>query len=160
MILIGHAEEWFWLLHIMPSRPARVLPFWKWPVLNLACFCCTLTCSTYVVVYSSNVSIVFTLMLVAPILIVGWVFVQSFKGHILEGMTTTWSVLIDVFTVSARPLAHISYALGIAEFIGQAAADLAPVEWIDENLNLKQIKAWIFLASIPLIINICRQIAL
>ena len=62
--------------------------------------------------------------------------------------------------MSARPLAHISYALGIAEFIGQAAADLAPVEWIDENLNLEQIKVWIFLASIPLIINISRQIAL
>ena len=65
-----------------------------------------------------------------------------------------------MFTVSVRPLAHISYALGIAEFIGQAAADLAPVEWIDENLNLEQIKVWIFLARIPLIINISRQIAL
>ena len=65
-----------------------------------------------------------------------------------------------MFTVWARPLAHISYALEIAEFIGQAVADLAPVEWIVKNLNLEQIKAWIFLASIPLIINICRQIAL
>jgi hypothetical protein len=88
-------------------------------------------------------------------LVVGGVFVQNFKGHIFEGMTTTRSVLIDVFTLSARPLAYISYASGIAGSIGEAAADLAPVEWIFKNLNLEQIKAKIFLASITLITNMC-----
>ncbi|MFB0992148.1 MAG: hypothetical protein QMB78_08095 [Rhodospirillales bacterium] len=51
-------------------------------------------------------------------MVVGGVFVQNFKGHIFEGMTTTRSVLIDVFTLSARPLAHISYASGIDGSIG------------------------------------------
>ena len=88
-------------------------------------------------------------------MVVGGVFVQNFKGHIFEGMTTTRSVLIDVFTLSARPLAHISYASGIAGSIGEEAADLAPVEWIFKNLNLKQIKAKIFLVSVPFIINMC-----
>ena len=88
-------------------------------------------------------------------MVVGGVFVQNFKGHIFEGMTTTRSVLIGVFTLSARPLAHISYTSGIAGSIGEAAADLAPVEWIFKNLNLEQIKAKIFLASITLITNMC-----
>ena len=88
-------------------------------------------------------------------MVVGGVFVQNFKGQIFERMTTTRSVLIDVFTLSARPLAHISYASGIAGSIGEAAADLAPVEWIFKNLNLEQIKAKIFLASITLITNMC-----
>ena len=70
-------------------------------------------------------------------------------------MKTTRSVLIDVFTLSARPLAHISYASGIAGYIGEAAADLAPDEWIFKNLNLEQIKDKIFLASITLITNMC-----
>lgn len=160
MILIGRAEEWFRWRHIIPSRPASVLPFPKRSALNFACFCCILICSTYVVVYALNVSVVYTLMLMAPILVVGWIFVQNFNGHIAETLTTTRSVLINVFTGSARPLAHNSFALGSAGFIGEAAADLAPIEWIAESLNLEQIPAWIFLASIPLIINICGQIAL
>ena len=89
-------------------------------------------------------------------MVVGGVFVQNFKGHIFEGMTTTRSVLIGVFTLSARPLAHISYASGIAGSIGEAAADLAPVEWIFKNLNLERIKAKIFLASNRLKINMCE----
>ena len=58
-----------------------------------------------------------------------------------------------MFTLSARPLAHISYASVIVVSIGEAAADLAPVEWIFENLNLEYGKALIFISSIPMKIN-------
>jgi len=61
---------------------------------------------------------------------------------------------------SADGLARIAFALGAAGFIGEAAAKLAPVELIAQHLDGANIPDWLFLISLPIIINLCGQIAL
>lgn len=160
MILLGRLEERFRWRQLIISRPAPLLAFPKRSALNLLSVCAGLIGSTYALVYLFDVSTARGLMLMAPVVLVIWVYCQNTQARLGDGMAQTASALSSIFKTSAAPLARNTFLLGAAGFIGEVAAILAPVELIADQLNLDQIPAWVFLTSLPILISLCGQIAL
>ena len=106
MVLLGRAEERFRWRHIVPTKPVTLLPFPKRSAINLLFVSVFLICSTYVVVYAVNVSTAIALMLMAPLVMAGWVVGQNLKNRFSETFKTTRSVLSAIFTGSAPGLAQ------------------------------------------------------
>ncbi len=160
MIVLGRMEEWFHWRHIIPSKPLSVLPFPKVASRNLFFICVLLIGSTYVVAYVVNVSTAVALMLMAPLVMCGWIASQNVVRPLSHTASKALSILSGIFRNSAIGLSQTSYVLGLAGFIGDTAADMAPVDLIVGHLNLEQVPAWLFLISLPVIITLCGQIAL
>ena len=160
MILIGRLEDLYRWRHIVVSRPP-VKPTFPGRSAAILLFVCTILIGcTYVVVLLADVSTAVALMLVAPIVVAGWVTGQSWAHRPAVTMVKSKNTLSDILSGSAAVLSRNAVALGMAGFIGQAAATLAPVEAIAESLRLQDIPPWLFLAALPLIINLGGQIAL
>ncbi|NQW00333.1 MAG: hypothetical protein HQ483_11590 [Rhodospirillales bacterium] len=160
MILIGRAEERFRWRHIVITRPPTLLHFPKRSAFNLLMVCVFLIGSTYLIVYVVDVSTARALMLMAPLVMIGWVLAQNTGLRLGHSLLAAGQALSGIFRGSAGPLASNTYALATAGFIGETAAHLAPVHYMAEHANLDQIPAWLFLVSLPLLISICGQVAL
>lgn len=160
MILIGRWEDLFRWRHIIVSRPMERPVFPQQPALNLLFVCLILIGSTYAVVLISKAHTAVALMLVAPIVMTGWVISLNRSANPGDTLRRSGDAIADIFFGSAVTLSRAAFALGMSGFIGQAAAYLAPVEAIAESMNLAQVPPWMFLAALPLIINLGGQIAL
>lgn len=160
MILIGRWEDLFRWRHIIISQPAERPVFPQRPALNLLFVCLVLIGSTYAVVLISKAHTAVALMLVAPIVMTGWVISLNRSVNTVDTLRRSGDAIAEIFFGSAVTLSRAAFALGMSGFIGQAAAYLAPVEAIAESMNLAEIPPWLFLAALPLIINLGGQIAL
>lgn len=160
MILIGRIEEQVRWRHLVISRPALVLPFPTQSAFHLLMVCTILIGCTFGLVTMLPVSTARALMLMAPLIMVGWIFGQSQKKRLGDTLATAFDTLSTIFKGTAGPLARNTFALGSAGFIGETAATLAPVHWIATHLDLQLMPAWLFLSGIPILISLCGQIAL
>lgn len=160
MILIGRGEDLFRWRKIIISRPVENPQFPRRSAAHLLLVCAILIGTTYAVVLISQVHTAVALMLVAPAVMAGWVVSQNQTGSPAETVRRSREAVTDILFGSAATLSRAAFALGMSGFIGQAAAYLAPVEAIAEALNLAEVPPWLFLAALPLIINLGGQIAL
>ncbi|MEM9059347.1 MAG: hypothetical protein AAGD13_02700 [Pseudomonadota bacterium] len=110
----------------------------------------------WAVVEAAGVSLPQALMTVAPVMLVGWVLVQS-RGGPIESAPAR---LREIALVSVPKMAREAYLLGAAGFIGISAAKLAPVDAIAAWAEQAQLPGWAIVAALPLIITLGGQIAL
>ena len=160
MILIGRAEDRFRWRNKKVNQNLTEMHFPTGPAYRFLLICLSLVGLTFLLVNLAKVSAAIALMLAAPIIMTLWIFGQNFKINLAETLIQTRVALGDIFLGSASVLARSAFTLGIAGFIGEAAAKLAPVQLLADQLALADIPVWLFLISLPIIINICGQIAI
>ena len=106
--------------------------------------------------YLAGVSLPKALMTVAPIMLVGWVILQSRAG-VIESAPARFSQIVSV---SVPRMAVSTFQLGVAGYIGIVAAKLAPVGLVADWTQAAHIPDWVMLAALPVIITLGGQVAL
>jgi hypothetical protein len=96
------------------------------------------------------------LMTVAPVMLIGWVASQSLAG-VTGGARAR---LAEIVKVGIPRLAGDAYLLGVAGYIGIAAARLAPVPAIADWTEHAGIPGWVLIAGLPALIVLGGQVAL
>ncbi|MCH8168928.1 MAG: hypothetical protein IIC03_13510 [Proteobacteria bacterium] len=99
------------------------------------------------------------LMLMAPLMLIGWVFTQNAGAGPGPGLRALRRRLGEIVTGPLPRMTRDAYLLGVAGFIGAAAARLAPVEAIATRLALESIPPWLFLIALPVLIMAAGNIA-
>lgn len=122
--------------------------------------CAVLIALTIAVAIGFHVTAAMSLMLVAPIVMLLWFFAQNITQGAASALRATGTALYEVLFVSALAPARSAYTLGMAGFIGECAAKLAPVAQVADSLNLQAMPSWVFLSLLPVIITLGGQIAL
>lgn len=100
------------------------------------------------------------LMMIAPLILAGWVFSQNAGPGPGEGLRALRRRLGEIAAGPIPLMGREAFLLGVAGFIGSAAARLAPVDWIAANLALEHVPAWLFLTALPVIIMAAGNIAI
>ncbi len=160
MILLGRLEERLRWRHLVITKPVSLLKFPLKSALILLLVCTILIGSTYTLVWLNGVSTARALMLMAPIVMIGWLYGQNRQKRFGDSLPLLCATLADIFKTTALPMARNTFFLGTAAFIGETAAILAPIHWIATHMDLDQMPAWIFLSALPILISLCGQIAL
>jgi hypothetical protein len=160
MILLGRLEDRLRRrpvavddLRVPPEFPTR-------SAVRFLSICCVLIMATYLVVWLTEVSGAVALMLVAPVTMVAWLFSQIEAGNLVSRLVQTDRTTRTILIESAPSLGRSALILGAAGFIGGAAASLTPTALVAETLQIGEMPEWLFLCLLPIIINLCGQIAL
>jgi hypothetical protein len=98
-------------------------------------------------------------MLVAPVMLVGWVFAQNAAAGAGTAMRAVGRRLGEIAIGPLPGMTRDAFSLGAAGFIGTAAAALAPVEAIAAGLALESVPGWLFLLALPVLIILSAIIA-
>jgi len=96
------------------------------------------------------------LMLVSPCMLAGWVYAQN-AGQ--GGVAALGRRLREIAAGPLPRMTREAYLLGVAGFIGSAAARLAPVDAIAAHLSPERIPAWAFLIALPVIVMAAGNVA-
>ncbi len=160
MVLIGRFEDRIrWRNVDLPTlTQTQDLPVQA--IFRFGIICILLIGLTFWVLSVSQVSAAIALMLVAPVMMVGWIFAQQFKmrkGAVVSStITSVWRIL----SLSSISMGRSSFMLGAAGFIGEAAARLAPVDLVAHSLERVNMPDWLFLMALPVLISLAGQVAL
>lgn len=100
------------------------------------------------------------LMLMAPLMLAGWVFTQNAAGGTGQGVLAVRRRFGEIVAGPLPRMTRDAYLLGVAGFIGVAAARLAPVDAIAAALALDSVPAWLFLSALPAIVMLSGNIAM
>lgn len=160
MIFIGRIEDRLRWQGNLLETPLEILEFPTKAAKRFLTICVLLIGATFIVAYLAEVSAALGLMLVAPFVMVGWIFEQNFKKPALHAAKKTISDLSSILTQSSIVLGRSAITLGAAGFIGEAAARLAPIDVFAVFLEQLSLQSWMILIALPLIITLCGQIAL
>lgn len=160
MVLIGRFEDRIrWRNVNLPTiTQTQDLPVQA--IFRFGVICFLLIGLTFWVLSVSQVSAAIALMLVAPVMMVGWIFAQQFKmrkGNVVSStITSVWRIL----SLTSISMGRSSFMLGAAGFIGEAAARLAPVDLVAHSLERVNMPDWLFLMALPVLISLAGQVAL
>lgn len=160
MIMLGRFENrisWRKTTQSNSSEP-QSLPIRA--AIRFSVVCLLLICLTGGVVFFANVSAAIALMLVAPFVMIIWVFEQEYSFNLISAFSNTGRSLSQILGQSSAMLGRSAVTLGAAGFIGEAAARLAPIDVLANYLEVLNVPSWLLLISLPVIINLCGQIAL
>lgn len=160
MILIGRALDRMYWRHRLVVQNEAAPEFPRRAFQNFTAICLSLICATFIVVVTLGKTAAIALMLVAPIMMVFWIFGQVRSERAPGAFRATGGVLSEIFFHSVRVPAQSAYVLGIAGYIGVAAAALAPVDDFALLLSEAAIPAWLILTSLPILITLGGQLAL
>lgn len=160
MILIGrHMDRTGSGQHaVSPTSEVPTFPLGASARFGLICLC--LIAFTLTLALLAKVSAALALMLIAPLVMTLWVFAQHVSTSMGRAFTRSFGSLREIFILGATDPARSAFVLGTAGFIGQATAALAPVEVFADGLDPSMLPAWVFLASLPIIITLGGQLAL
>ncbi|MEP0944312.1 MAG: hypothetical protein ABJH63_08755 [Rhizobiaceae bacterium] len=159
MILAGRALDRLGGLRGVETEPGPVPEFPTIAARRFAAICSTLILATYLVVWSVGVSGAIALMLVAPVVMVAWLYRRQ-TGPAFSKLRGTLDAARGIVTQSAPTLGMSALILGAAGFIGEAAAKLTPTSFVAETLGIASMSPWLFLCLLPIIITLGGQIAL
>lgn len=160
MILIG------WIFDRQPDRTLTSLPIYspepfpKIAARHFGFVCITLILLTFSIAVTAGVSAAVALMLVAPIIMVAWIFQQNTSLDRRGAFSSTLKALEDIFIGSIKDPARSAFILGVAGYIGVVAAKIAPVGQVASQLNISTLPVWVFLMSLPILITLGGQVAL
>lgn len=160
MILIGRALDRVQARRITRAPPTAPPPLPRAALRRFGAICATLIVLTFVTVVVAGVSAAIALMLIAPVLMVSWVFAQRVAADRSTAPATTLRTLQEIFIQRAMDPAQSAYILGMAGYIGVAAAALAPVDLFAAQLDALAPPPWLFLATLPVLITLGGQLAL
>ncbi len=133
-----------------------LMPFPKKAARNLGVVALCLVIGTYGPREALRISTAEALMLVSPFMLAGWVYAQNIGRG---GRTALGGRIREIATGPLPRMTHSAYMLGVAGFIGSAAAELAPVDAIAGHLSHEHIRPWIFLTALPIIVMVAGNIA-
>jgi hypothetical protein len=161
MLVVGWVEDR--LRWGRPRRRAPGLVAVRFPAtaardLGLVALC--LIAGAYTARAALNVTTAQALMLMAPLMLTGWVFTQNAGGGAGQGILALRRRLGEIAAGPLPRMTRDAYLLGVAGFIGAAAARLAPVDAIAAHLALESIPPWLFLFALPAIIMLSGNIAM
>ncbi|MEL7468648.1 MAG: hypothetical protein AAFN27_09350 [Pseudomonadota bacterium] len=155
MLGVGWIEDLLtWGKPRLAIEPPEPFP-WR-AGLDLVFVYALLVVGAWAVVEAVDVSLPQALMTVAPVMLIGWVLVQS-RGGAVDSAPER---LREIAVVSIPKMAREAYLLGAAGFIGISAAKLAPVDAIAVWTEQARLPDWLLLAALPIVITLCGQIAL
>jgi hypothetical protein len=160
-LLVGWAEDR--LRWGRPRRRAPGLPVVRFPLAaarDLGLVGLILIAGTYSARAAFGTTTAQALMLMAPVMLVGWVFTQNLEHGAGQGARAVCRRLGEIVAGPLPRMTRDAYLLGVAGFIGAAAARLAPVDMIAAHLALESIPPWLFLSSLPVIIMLSGNIAM
>lgn len=160
MMVIGRIEDRFRWRNFKFDENSTAPVFPKEAAKRFFAICLLLIISTFLVVIIFAKSGAIALMLTAPIVMFIWMFAQTDDATPSARAKNTIQSISKILVGSSSALGRNSFLLGTAAFIGDVAARLTPVDRVAEFLNIEQMPAWAFLASLPVIITICGQVAL
>ncbi|HUS55726.1 MAG TPA: hypothetical protein VMY41_17180 [Thermohalobaculum sp.] len=160
-LLVGWTEDR--LRWGRPRRRAPGPPVVRFPLvaardLGLVALC--LVIGTYGARAALGTTTAQALMLMAPMMLVGWVFTQNAGSGAGQGALAVRRRLGEVIAGPLPRMTRDAYLLGVAGFIGAASARLAPVDAIAAHLALESMPAWLFLSALPVIIMASGNIAM
>lgn len=166
MILVGRLEDRIRWRSFSPHRtkdiqsdPAQ-FAFPKQSVFRFLAICTLLITLTYLIFWFADVSGAIALMSAAPFVMIIWLLGQTKEQTPVKKIAETAKSFWEILVHSAKPLGKSAYTLGVAGFIGQAAATLVPTSFLAETLGINDMPDWLFLILLPIIINLGGQIAL
>jgi hypothetical protein len=160
MLAVGWAEDR--LRWGRPRRRAPGMPIVAFPALaarDLAFVGLALAGGAYGARAALGISTAQALMLVAPVMLVGWVFAQNAAAGAGTAMRAVGRRLGEIAIGPLPGMTRDAFSLGAAGFIGTAAAALAPVEAIAAGLALESVPGWLFLLALPVLIILSAIIA-
>ncbi|MHA1528889.1 MAG: hypothetical protein ACTSVG_07705, partial [Alphaproteobacteria bacterium] len=131
MLVVGWAEDR--LRWGRPRRRAPGMPVVRFPGLaarDLGLVALCLIAGTYGARALLEVTTAQALMLMAPLMLTGWVFTQNAGDGAGQGVRALRRRLGEIATGPLPRMTRDAYLLGVAGFIGSAAARLAPVDAI------------------------------
>ena len=160
MILIGRAVDHYEWRHLRRAAIARESVFPTPSARRFGFICACLVGITFGVVLSSDVNAAIALMLVAPAMMLVWVYAQQFAADRAHALRATAGVIYEILIRSARQPAQSAYVLGIAGYIGVLAAAIAPVGEFAVFFEDTDIPTWAFLSALPILIILGGQLAL
>ena len=138
---------------LAPSVPQSALR-------RLGLICAVLITLTFGLSSLAQVSAAIALMPVAPLVMAIWIFAQQGPARFGHALRRSLGLFHDIFFRGTTGPARSAFILGAAGFIGQAAAELAPVAAFAAWLDPGAIPAFLFLAALPVLITLGGQFAL
>ncbi|MEH6725442.1 MAG: hypothetical protein V7703_04720, partial [Hyphomicrobiales bacterium] len=160
MILIGRFEDRLRWRKVQLPTIAQTPPLPTQAVIRFGIICALLIGLTFCVLLVTDVSAAIALMLVAPVMMVAWIFEQQFKTAGKSVVTSTIASVWGILSQSSINMGRSAFMLGAAGFIGEAAAKLAPVGLVAQSLERVDMPDWLFLMALPVLISLAGQIAL
>jgi hypothetical protein len=161
LLLVGWAEDR--LRWGRPRRRAPGLPIVRFPLVaarDLGLVGLILIVGAYSARAAFHTTTAQALMMMAPLMLVGWVFTQNAGRGAGQAVVAIRQRLGEIIAGPLPRMTRDAYLLGVAGFIGAAAARLAPIDTIVANLALESIPPWVFLSSLPVIIMLSGNIAM
>jgi hypothetical protein len=146
-----------------PRRRApglRVVPFPAMAARDLGLVALCLITGAYGARAILDITTAQALMLMAPVMLTGWVFTQNAGRGARPGILAVRLRLGEIATGPLPRMTRDAYLLGVAGFIGAAAARLAPVDLIAAHMALESVPPWLFLSALPVIIMLSGNIAM
>ena len=160
MIFIGRVDDRIRWRNVTMTQTIEIPRFPRKSAIRFSTICVVLIVSTLIVMAAADVSAAMALMLVAPIVMVTWVFEQNSSGQVSDAIAATSRTLKNILNDTAASQGRVAVTLGCAGFIGEAAARIAPIDLLANYLTVLDVPKWAFLIAIPIIITLCGQIAL
>ena len=154
-MVIGWAEDrWQWRNHTagalgLPSVVRAPLP--KMAVLRFLLVCAMFMGLTGLFLWVSDVGVPAGLMAAAPILLIGWLWLQG------QGIGSRLRQIAGEGLPASAPAA---VTLACAGFVGIAGAALIPAEDWSEQIGLNDWPPWLFMLAITLAVTALSQFAL
>ncbi|MFQ5566214.1 MAG: hypothetical protein ACE5EU_07620 [Paracoccaceae bacterium] len=158
MLAVGWAEDR--LRWGRPRRRAPGLPAVRFPgaaARDLALVALCLIAGTYGVREMLEVTTAQALMLMAPLMLLGWVYAQNTGAG--QGVRAVRRRLAEIVSGPLPRMTRDAYLLGAAGYIGVAASGLAPVDAIAAYLAAGSVPPWLVLAALPAIIVLSGNVA-
>lgn len=163
MLIVGWAEDrWRWR-HMSAAAlglPPQVPP--KFPLRGVWRFlivCAVLAVLTGIVMASSGKGVPASLMLAAPLVLIGWLFVQASRQSNTDSNGIRQR-LTRIAQCGLPQSATAAVTLACAGFVGRAGAALIPAEQLAEWIGLDAFPAWLFMLTTTLAVTALSQFAL
>ncbi len=164
MLLVSWAEDTLRWLPLrrrlmargaLPKREATAFPVAAFA--NLGLVCAALFGLTILFKAAGGVSIVSGVMLAAPVILVGWVYVQQREtAQPLQGARTR---LGEIALTAVPGGVREACSLAAAGYIGTLAAALVPIERL-AAMGIQGLPPWAFLAALSILVWAGGQVAL
>ena len=157
-IIVGRLYDW-WEWRGAPTHdPSNILPLPSRALAVVIGICAVLIGATTIGSLVFGFSIAQVLLFVAPTVTWAWFLGQD--PPMLTGIAHRTGALFTALTPSAINLARSAVALGVAGYLGRLIGQTLPMEQMAESIGLASWPGWVFLALLPILINLGGQIAL
>lgn len=142
----------------LPAITARAFP--KRAARNLALVCAALFTLTLICFFNASVTIVSAVMLAAPIIVGGWIYLQQSAARHADKRAGAFRQYNEISFITLPGYIREAVFIGCAGFIGTMAAKLVPAGEVAHLLSLATMPGWIFLTALTLSVLTFGQIGM